>query len=144
MIYLRNNTAGMSLPMKKVGEIEYRELLPKTGPFTFSRVIRGLDVKQAGLIGVPFTESYDVDAQVKVSVDGFHVFTLVNPNDRVWTLDSPILFHAYEDDKPLGAFVTNQMKVTIEWRPRRDIGVEVACGIRMGVYDVDEAVKEKA
>lgn len=138
MIYLRNNTAVTSFPMKKVGEIEYRDLLPKAGPFTLSKVIRGLPVNQAGLIGVPFTESYDVDAKINVSVDGFPVFTLVNPQDRVWALESQILFHAYEDERPLGAFVTNQMKVTIEWKPRRDIGREVPCGIKMGIYEVDE------
>lgn len=142
MIILRNNTAKKSHAMKKVGDVEYREMLPKTGPFTLSRVVRGLDIKQAVLVGAPFTESYDVDARIKVSVDGFHVFTLISPHDRVWTLDSPILFHAYEDEKPLGAFATNEMKVTIEWIPRRDIGMEVPCGIRMGIYEMEEAVKE--
>jgi hypothetical protein len=141
MIYLRNNTAQKSYAMKKVGEIEYRELLPKSGSLTISRVIRGLDVKQVALVGTPFTESYDVDARIKVSVDGFHVFTMAAINDRVWKLDSTILFHAYEDEKPLGAFVTNQMKVTAEWMPRRDAGVEVPCGIRLGVYEMAEELK---
>jgi hypothetical protein len=141
VIYLRNNIMVKSYAMKKVGEIEYREMLTKGGAM-LSRVIHGLDIKQVALVGLPFTESYDVDARIKVSVDGFHVFTLVNPNDRVWTLDSQILFHAYDDEKPLGAFATNEMKVTIEWIPRKDIGREVPCGIKMGIYEMDEALKE--
>ena len=141
MIYLRNNIAQKSYPMKKVGEIEYRETLPKTGSLTISRVMRGLALKQVALIGPPFTESYDVDARIKVSVDGFHVFTMEAINDRVWKLDSPILLHAFEDEKPLGAFVTNQMKFTAEWMPRRDAGVEIPCGIRLGVYEMAEELK---
>jgi hypothetical protein len=141
MIYLRNNTAQKSYPMKKVGEIEYLEGSPKTGPWTLSRTIRGLDLKQVALAGVPFAEGYDVDARVKVSVDGFPVFTLINPQDRVWKLESPILMHAYEDDKPLGAFLTNTMKLTVEWLPRKDIGREVHCGIRLGVYEMVEELK---
>lgn len=142
MIILRNNVAQTSFSMKKVGEIEYLETSPKTGPWTLSRVIHGLNLKQVALVGLPFTDGYDVDARIKVSVDGFHVFTLINPQDRVWTIDSQILLHAYEDQKPLGAFVTNLMKVTIEWMPRKDAGREVPCGIRMGIYEIDETLKE--
>jgi len=141
MIYLRNNLVKKSYPMKKVGEIEYREILPKNGQLTLSRVVRNLDVKQVVLVGAPFTESYDVDARIKVAVDGFHVFTMEAINDRVWKLDSSILFHAYDDEKPLGAFATNQMKITVDWVPRRDVGVEVPCGIRLGVYEMVEELK---
>lgn len=141
MIYLRNNVAQKSYPMKKVGEMEYLDTLPKSGCGTLSRMVRGLDTKQVALIGVPFTDGYDVDAVVKVSVDGFHVFTLINPYDRVWKLDSTILFHAYEDERPLGAFATNQMKVSIEWKSRKEVGHEVACGIKMGIYEMVEELK---
>lgn len=135
MIYLKNNIAGKTYPVKKVGEIEYRETLPKSGVWTLSRIIRGLDAKQVALVGVPFTDSYDVDARVKVTVDDFHLFTLINPYDRIWKLDSSVLLHAYEDDRPLGAFAHNQVKITIEWIPRKEIGREVPCGIKMGVYE---------
>lgn len=135
MIYLRNSTTAASHPMKKVGEIEYREILPKRGPLLISRVIHDLETWQFALVGVPFTESYDVNARVKVALDGIHAFTLVKPHDRVWSLNSDISLHAYEDERPVGAFAINDMKVAVEWLPIRDAGVEVECGIRIGIYE---------
>lgn len=138
MILLKNNIAAKTYPVKKVGEIEYRETLPKNGIWTLSRVIHGLGAEQVALVGLPFTDSYDVDARVKVTVDGFHLFTLINPYDRIWNLDSVVLLHAYEDERPIGAFVTNQAKISIEWIPRKEIGREVPCGIKLGVYEEDK------
>lgn len=134
MIYMRDNVSGDLFPMKKVDEVTWNGFIPRNAKFTISKILH-IPVNQVALVGMPFVKER-INITTRVSIDGRPVFGRQRYWEGVAKIESVELLHAYKDEEPIGAFAADGMKVMVDWESLYDVGMDMPCGIVLGIYEM--------